>query len=94
MSAPRFKASQTAAHAVLERPGKKAGPGEGGKREPPKPPAGSAVAAAGDPRKTMSVLITGVPVDWTARLDAERGRRGLRSRNALILALLEEALKS
>lgn len=49
--------------------------------------------AAVEGGETTSMLVTGVPRVWLPRLEAARAAGGYRSRNALVLALIEKGLK-
>lgn len=70
--------------AEKDRPKASAGGGRKG------PPAAAEVGSSGG--GTMSILVTGVPVEWASGLERARASGGHRSRNALILALLRAAL--
>lgn len=64
----------------------------GGSKGPPRAPVEVGAAPSG-PRRVMSILVTGVPVEVATGLDRVRASRGLRSRNELIVSLLAEVVK-
>ncbi len=66
-------------------PSAKAAPG--GPRVPPKPPV---VVAASPAPGGGSLLVRGVSDGLLARLEVARSKRGLRSRNDAVLAILDE----
>ena len=82
--------------AVKERPKKAAvqkkrtaTPSPQGSGPPAKPPA--QVAAVGEPGG-MDIIVRGLPADMGKRLEAERARRGLRSRNDVAVAVLNKGV--
>lgn len=74
---------------VKERPRAAVKAGASGGREPPVPPGAVLV---GDGGGGVTLLVRGLPSDIGKRLDAERARRGMRSRNDVAVAVLDKGV--
>lgn len=68
-------------------PSVKADPG--GAKRPPVPPVEVVAPSLGE---GVDLFVRGLPMDMIRRLEAERGRRGLRSRNAVAVAVLDKGV--
>ena len=68
-------------------PSVKADPG--GAKKPPAPPVEVVSPSSGE---GIDLFVRGLPVGMIRRLEAERERRGLRSRNAVAVAVLDKGV--